>query len=189
MATTWAGTADNELVSFNTLRDGILNGNLFGTAPTGSSEIMTKANVETQMNMRSTTQWNAIASNQCPTKAEIRDNSYRSLNVYRSLPSGGSTRYLVIKWVENGTTYHDISAITSTSCGVYQLILNYNQSFEIFIAAGAGTPVGTTYQFYAATSGTCGDGVTLCQIGPVNMVNNRTYYIKPSYVGGAYVAC
>jgi len=190
MATTWAATADNQLVTFNALRDAYdTNQMYFKSAPTGSNEICTKADIETYVNIDTATSgWSGYSSTRCLTKSVIRGAAYIRVIFNASLPSGGASVNLVKKHYRGATLLSTIlNLINSTSCVENRTYTNvkYNDTFEVYTEDQFSS---TRYQFYVATSGTCGNGTTSCLLNPT-ITSNRTYYIQPRLSGGAYVIC
>lgn len=190
MPSTWAATADNQLVTFNALRDAYdTNQMYFKSAPTGSNEICTKADIETYVNIDTATSgWSGYSSTRCLTKSVIRGAAYISVVYNASLPSGGSNVVLWKKHYRGATllsTYGN--TIGSTTCGENRAYtdVKYNDTFEVYVEDEFTT---TTYQFYVSLTGTCGNGTTTCLLNPT-ITASRTYYIQPRLSGGAYVTC
>lgn len=76
LADTWAGTADNQLVTGNALRDGATASGVYTITTTIPAELnkkaMTKANLSTYTDIPVTNEpLNSLPSNQCPTKITI----------------------------------------------------------------------------------------------------------------------
>jgi len=195
MATTWAGTADNQLVTRQALLDGISTGILTaGSALTSSSQIVTKATVVSAVSMRTdNVTWNALASNECPTKAEIRNAARYSLWIASSKNGSVSANFWVM--IYRAGFNIGLDAVTSTTCqfkpssGPY--LLNYNDEVGIYCSNNGDTNkgAGTLIQFKIATTGTCGDGSTSCGADPIVMNQQRTYYIQPTASGSSYILC
>lgn len=76
MASTWAGTASNQLVSFDALRNAVSNGNLeskvaLSSIPTGV-DMVTVADVESYVWVNTkASPWSTYTSNRCPIKSSF----------------------------------------------------------------------------------------------------------------------
>lgn len=196
MATTWAGTADNQLVTYAALLDGISTGILTaGSALSSSSRIATKQVVIDSVSMRTdNVAWNALASNECPTKAEIRNAARYSLWIASSKNASVSANYWVM--IYRAGFNIGLDGVTSTSCtfkpttGPY--LLNYNDEIGIYCSNNGDTNkgAGTLIQFKLSfNTGTCGDGTAVCSADPIVMNRQRTYYVQPTNSGSSYILC
>lgn len=168
MPSTWAATASNGLITRSALQDAVNTGyaNLSaGQSITGTTQICTKsylaarlANVETTR-----TAWAALASNECPTKAELQAVLKRNISVWASAATGLS--YTLTSKIKpyNSATISTISTntINSTTCS----------NLFLYVAA----TVGDTLYFEFSTglypniqgvsikdSQTCGNGTLAC---------------------------
>lgn len=120
MPSTWGATASNGLVTFNALRDAVLNNVLdskvsYNSIPSGN-EAVTKADAESYvwLNNRNTT-WNGYASNRCPPKSTFEVlNLCTIVSISGSdiLSSTGNSSYpdnTVYVRTANGTTSYTVA--------------------------------------------------------------------------------
>lgn len=196
MATTWAGTADNQLVTYAALRDAIDTGILTGgSAISSTTQIATKSVVNSATLMRTdNVAWNALANNECPTKAEIRNAARYSLWIASSKNASVSANYWVM--IYRAGFNIGLDGVTSTTCtfkpaaGPY--LLNYNDEVGIYCSNNGDTNkgAGTLIQFKLSfNTGTCGDGTAVCSADPIVMNRQRTYYVQPTNSGSAFILC
>jgi len=197
MPSTWAGTANNGLVTFKALNDAW--GTIFvpvTSAPTGTDEIVTKADVETYIRIDTgNTIWTAISSNQCPTKEEIYKCAIYDALFYANIVSGNAGYDITFTHKRAGSTVQTKSAtINTTTCGSLDAkvefintsgtnALKYNDTLELSIYY-SGT--GTAIELKVANSGySCGtENSSTC--GATYTVNTR---IRRSYQPKSYSAC
>lgn len=121
MADTWSGTTNNQLVTFNAFLDAW--GNILipkGSAPTGSKEIVTKADVESYVYIdTANSYWTALSSNQCPTKEDIfRSAFYDALFFARKQSTPFDAYDLTVEHKRNGSTIQTKTAtVNDILCG------------------------------------------------------------------------
>lgn len=113
MATTWNGTASNQLVSFDALRDAVSTGVFdskvaLSSIPTGS-DMVTKADAETYLYLDITSSpWSGYTSNRCPVKS-----SFQVLNLCTIIVIS----YSDILDATGNTSYPDNTVYVRTSSG------------------------------------------------------------------------
>jgi len=195
MPSTWAATADNQLVTRAALLDAISTGILTaGSALSSSNQIVTKQTVIDSVSMKTdVAAWNALASNECPTKAEIRNAARYSLWIASSKNGSVSATFWVMVYRAGGNI--GLEGVTTTTCqfrpatGPY--LLSYNDEIGIYCSNSGDTnkPAGSLIQFKLSATGTCGDGSTSCGADPIVMNQQRTYYIQPTASGSSYILC
>jgi len=198
MATTWAGTANNQLVTFTALNDA--RGTILvpiGSAPTSTLEIVTKTDVETYIRIDTTNSiWTAISSNQCPTKEEIYQCAIYDALFYANKASAGNAGYsLTFTHKRAGSTVQTKTAtVNDLLCGSLDAkvefintsgtnALKYNDTIELTVYY-AGT--GTAIELKVANQGyDCGTQNSL-SCGATYTANTR---IRRSYQPNSYAAC
>lgn len=199
MATTWAGTADNQLVTFNALKDAIDNLIIQPSlAFTASNEIVTKADVESGSRIDTANSlWTALSSNQCPTKEDIYKSAIYDARFWARKQSTPFDAYdISVEHKRGGTTIQTKSVtVNDINCGSNQekitftdlsgsTILKYNDLLIVSVYyAGTGTAIELKVSTSSlASCGTenyasCGENIT---------INKRIYR---SYQPKSYVAC
>jgi hypothetical protein len=198
MADTWSGTSNNQLVTFNAFLDAwgvVLRPK--GSAPTGSKEIVTKADVESFVYIdTANSYWTALSSNQCPTKEDIFQAAFYDALFFARKQSTPSDSYdITIEHKRAGSTIQTKTAtINNTLCGSLDAkiefintsgtnALRYNDTLVLTVYyAGTGTAIElkistTAYDCGTENYASCGDTYT---------VNTR---IRRSYQPKSYVAC
>ena len=122
MATTWAGTADNQLITRSALQDGVTNGYFAlksGASITGTTQICTKSYIDSVIdNIYGLRTWANYTSSQCPPKSGLALSTKRQFRVYASAPSG-YTYTLVVKskdYYSGAFTTISTNTISSTTC-------------------------------------------------------------------------
>lgn len=176
MATTWAGTASNQLLTRAAVQDGIANGYITqkpSTSFTENTRICTKQYIDdrvyTTISGAYQPEWDALTSSQCPTKLDLQKTVGRTLRVYASAPSG-YTYYIKVErkyktW--NGTAWVDTTitigtyTINSTSCN---LLVTYSSflaqdtlTFTVYTSLYANVQA-----FIQKNSSSCGSGTAIC---------------------------
>ena len=199
MPSTWAATANNQLVTFKALKDAIDNLIIQPAMSfTATDEIVTKADVESGSRIDTgNATWSALASNECPTKEEIYKAAIYTGLFWANKASSGNAGYsITITHKRNGTTIQTKSAtVNDTLCGSSDekikfidltgtTMLKYNDVLEVSVYY-SGT--GTAIELKASTSSlascgtenyaTCGENIT---------INKRIYR---SYQPKNYNAC
>lgn len=197
MATTWAGTANNQLVTFNAFLDawGVV---LIpkGSAPTGSNEIVTKADVESFVYIdTANAYWTALSSNQCPTKEDIFQSAFYDALFYANRLTGNAGYDLTVVHKRSGSTIQTKTAtVNDTLCGSLDAkisfintsgtnALRYNDTLELSVYY-SGTA--SAIELKVANTGyACGtENTTTC--GATYTVNTR---LRRSYQPKSYTAC
>ncbi len=115
MATTWAGTANTQLITRSALQDGVTNGYLTlksGQSITGTTQICTKSYIESVINGIDTTRsdWSGLTSTQCPTKSKLQNSTIRSIRPYLQVDTGYSATFTVQRKRYNSSTITTISS-------------------------------------------------------------------------------
>lgn len=123
MATTWAGTADNQLITRAALQNGVDNGflnQIVGTTISDLNKICTKEYIESVIKEIDTTRadWSNLTAKQCPTKDDLQNSTKRMVRRYVSVPSGFNATLTVKRKRYNSSTITTVSSdtITSPSC-------------------------------------------------------------------------
>lgn len=197
MANTWSGTADNQLVTFYALNDAW--GTIFvpvTSAPTGTWECVTKADVETYIKIDTGNAiWSALSSTQCPTKEDIYKSAIYDALFYANIISGNAGYNITFTHKRAGSTIQTKTAtINSTTCGSLDPkiefidgsgtnALKYNDTLELSVYY-SGTA--SAIELKVANSGySCGtENSATC--GATYTVNTR---IRRSYQPKSYNAC
>lgn len=198
MATTWAGTANNQLVSFNAFLDawGVV---LIpkGSAPTGSNEIVTKADVESFVYIdTANAYWTALSSNQCPTKEDIFQSAFYDALFYARKQSTPNDAYdLTVEHKRAGSTIQTKTAtVNDILCGSTNAkiefintsgtnALRYNDTL-ILTVYYSGT--GTAIELKVATTGYACGTENYASCGDTYTINTR---LRRSYQPKSYAAC
>lgn len=199
MPSTWAGTANNQLVTFRAFKDAldtlvIQPKNSF----TVTDEIMTKADVEdaTRIDTGNTT-WSALASNECPTKEEIYKSAIYTAFFWARKQSTPFDGYdLTVTHKRGATTIQTKTAtVNDINCGSNQekiifidltgtTMLKYDDVLQVSVYY-AGT--GTAIELKISTSSTADCGTeNYASCGENITINKRVYR---SYQPKSYVAC
>lgn len=198
MPSTWAGTASNQLVTFNALRDAW--GVLFvpqGSAPTGTNEIVTKTDVETYIKIdTANSTWSSLSSTRCPTKDQILQAAFYDALFFANKASSGNANYeITIVHKRSGSTIQTKNAaVGDTLCGSLNAkiefinysgtnALRYNDTLELTVYY-SGTA--SAIELKVANDGySCGtENTTTC--GGTYTVNTR---IRRSYQPKSYNPC
>ena len=182
MATTWAGTASNQLVTFYALKDAVDSGALSLKATiTGSNEIVTKADVETYIQMGTyNSTWSGYTSTRCPTKDIILQSALMDFSAYAKITTANYSMYT--QQIRGGTVISTSSTITvnSTSCierQGYVGALRYNDVIKVVFSYG-----GNPFQLYANSgkANCLSSGTIIC--GEVSYtITTGTYYSFTPY--------
>jgi len=120
MATTWAGTADNQLITRAALQNGVDNGYLnpiAGATITDLTKICTKEYIESVIEEIDTTRadWSNLTAKQCPTKDDLQNSTKRMVRRYWKVPTGYSAILTVKRKRYNSSTITTVSTDTITS--------------------------------------------------------------------------
>lgn len=137
VASTWAATASNELVSFNALRDALLNGPLgadnAGNLPTGTNEMITKSDLlQWAYNVNpDASSISSMPNNRLPTKQQIIDAIYststqvrlRTIGVWLTACNAATGSQNVPTVATLTTIYHNGGLNTNTT---FRAIINFS---------------------------------------------------------------
>lgn len=128
MAATWAGTANNQLVSFDALRDAVDNGNLaakvaFASIPSGT-DMITKADAQSYVWVNEdASPWSGYTTNRCPIKSSFQRGQWCTIIVISAsdlLSATGNTSFpdntVYVSYNLNGSDYTE----SFTVAGNYQ---------------------------------------------------------------------
>lgn len=198
MAANWAGNANNQLISFWALLDAW--GTIFipkASAPTGSSEMVTKADVESYIYIdTANSYWTALSSNQCPTKEDILQSAFYDALFYARKQSTPNDAYdLTVEHKRGGSTIQTKTAtINDTLCGSLNTkiefintsgtnALRYNDTLILSVYY-AGT--GTAIELKVATTGYACGTENYASCGDTYTINSR---LRRSYQPKSYTAC
>jgi hypothetical protein len=183
MATTWAGTADNQLVTFQALKNAVDTGILSGNNTiTSSSEIVTKADVEYYIYMGTyNSTWSGYSSTRCPTKSIILQSALFDWSIYASTAGTNYTIYHELKRAGSVISSGNQN-VTSTTCTLkVSAVSNARYNDQLYVYGMYGGSIISTYSNLGAnnclSSGTqsCGHTYTFTTGGiyvshkPVNL--------------------
>jgi hypothetical protein len=187
MATTWAGTASNQLVTFDALLDGVNTGALsLKNTITGSSRIVTKSNVENYIQMGTyNSTWTGYSSTKCPTKSQILQAALMDFSAYAKKTTNDFSIQTQI--IRGGTVISTsaVQTVNSTSCLEklgYVATLRYNDVVKVICSYG-----GNPFQLYSNSgkNNCLSSGSIIC--GEVSFtITTGTYY---SFVPYSYAIC
>jgi hypothetical protein len=115
MPSTWAATANTQLITRSALQDGVTNGYLTlksGQSITGTTQICTKSYIESVINGIDTTRsdWSGLSSTQCPTKSKLQNSTIRSIRPYLQVDTGYSATFTVQLKRYNSSTITTVSS-------------------------------------------------------------------------------
>ncbi len=126
MPSTWSGTGNTGLITFNALRDAVDTGVFaakvaFSSIPSGN-EIVTKAEAESYLWVNeSASPWSGYASNRCPPKSSFQKGQWCTLIVISDsdiLSSTGNTLYpentVYVVYNLNGSDYTESFTVADT---------------------------------------------------------------------------
>lgn len=198
MAANWAGNANNQLISFWALLDAW--GTIFipkASAPTGSSEMVTKADVESYIYIdTANSYWTALSSNQCPTKEDILQSAFYDALFYARKQSTPNDAYdLTVEHKRGGSTIQTKTAtVNDILCGSLNTkiefintsgtnALRYNDTLILSVYY-AGT--GTAIELKVATTGYACGTENYASCGDTYTINSR---LRRSYQPKSYAAC
>ncbi len=198
MATTWAGTSNNQLVTFTALNDA--RGTILvpiGSAPSNSNECVTKSDVETYIRIDTGNAiWTALSSTECPTKEDIYKCAIYDALFYANKASAGNAGYsITFTHKRAGSTVQTKTAtVNDTNCGSLDAkiefintsgtnALKYNDTLELSVYySGTASAIelkvsNNPYDCGTENSSSCGATYT---------VNTR---VRKSYQPKSYNAC
>lgn len=195
MPSTWAGTASNGLITRSALQDAVNTGyaNLAsGQSITGTTQICTKSYLAARLaNVESTrTAWAALASTECPTKAELQAVLKRNVSIWASAASGLSYTLTFKRKPYDTSTVSTVgtNTINSTTCtNLYMLV---------------GATVGDTLYFEFSTglypniqgvsiknSQSCGSGSLACSPHTYTIGTDETIEVSYAFKVNSIVSC
>lgn len=182
MPSTWAGTASNQLVTFNALKDAVDSGALsLKSTITSSNKIVTKADVETYIQMGTyNSTWSGYSSTRCPTKSIILQSALMDFSAYAKITTANYSMY--IQQIRSGTVINTSATVSvnSTSCIErlgYVAALRYNDVVRVVFTYG-----GNPFQLYANSgkANCLSSGGIIC--GEVSYtITTGTYYSFTPY--------
>lgn len=188
MATTWAGTADNQLLTYDAIKDGY-NSGVYGLQdpvlfPTGK-RIGKKTFIHDNITSldQATAVWTALGNNQCPTKSEVYQALSHKIQIYASR---GNTQYDLKVELKNGSTVVEtflVQPVNVTTCTYFGELTNwanYNYTIDITITWSVVNP---STQKYAYNSTDCSSGTSTANTTKTFTLTSGGLYIPIAIYG------
>lgn len=164
MPSTWAGTADNQLLTRGAIDDAANNGYLqLKASISDPTRIATKSYIESVVNSINTSvsSWSSLTSLRCPTKLQLKYALTHAIQFY----TNGSFKMKIVK---NSTTLIDYSP-NNASCTLDYTATDVLYNDVIYVTIYTASYSSVQGKVYKSTGGNCGSGTTTCT--PISFTN------------------
>lgn len=173
MPSTWAGTADTQLVTRGALQDAVDNGYFIlksGQTISDLTRVCTKSYIESKIDniIQSTSDWNFMNANKCPTKSQLRFVIGHNLEFYFAAPTGYTVKIY-------GNAVNDTITNTNSNCELRVTVTNRGAWEYYTYEISFSTSTYDNVQGYVKMNGTdCSAGTAYCSpVGVPDYINEK----------------